>query len=167
MKLDSCSWQDIFIDYEDMNQYCVYDSQTDKIHVSWSIRVDELSLYEQSIKKSYVDDDWSADDDDSLNELNESSSTSHKRLGDDDSDDDNDDINYAIKTKNWQNASKAYISSSEMFKLTFCQSSVRANDLDDDDSYLLDNNRDHHKMSFSQNSLQNFLSLSSLQGCQD
>ena len=33
-KLDSCSWQDIFIDYEDMNQYYVYDLQTGKIHVS-------------------------------------------------------------------------------------------------------------------------------------
>ena len=108
-----------------------------------------MSLYEWSIKKSYVNNDWSVDNDDLLNKLNESSSTSYKRLGDDDSDNDNDDINYAIKTKNQQNALKAYISSLETFKSTLCQSLVKANDLDDDDSYLLDNNRDYYKMSFS------------------
>ena len=89
------------------------------------------------------------DDDDLLNKLNESSSTSHKRLGDNNSDDDDDDVDYAIKIKNQQNASKAYILSSEMFKLTLCQSSVRANDLDNNNSYLLDNNEDYHEMSFS------------------
>ena len=108
-----------------------------------------MSLYKQSIKKSYVDNDWSADDNDSLNELNKSSSTSHKRLDDNNSDNDNDNVDYAIKTKNQQNVSKAYILSSEMFKLTFCQSSVRANNLDDNDDYLLDNNKDCHEMSFS------------------
>ena len=84
-----------------------------------------------------------------LNELNRLSSTSHKRLGDDDSDDDDDDVDYAIKAKNWQNVSKAYILSSETFKSTLCQSLVRANDLNDDDSYLLDDNEDCHEMSFS------------------
>ena len=33
-KLVSHSWQDIFIDYKDINQYWVYNSHTDKIHVS-------------------------------------------------------------------------------------------------------------------------------------
>ena len=98
-----------------------------------------------------------------FNKLNKSSSTSHKRLDDNNLDNDNDDINYAIKTKNQQNASKAYILSSETFKLTLHQSSVKANDLDDNDSYLLDNNEDYHKISFSQNSLWNSLSLSSSQ----
>ena len=100
-----------------------------------------------------------------LNELNKSSSTSHKRLDDNDSDNDDDNINYAIKIKNQQDVSKAYISSSEMCKLTLHQSLVRANDLDNNDSYLLDNNEDCHKMSFSQNSSQNSSSLSSSWGC--
>ena len=89
------------------------------------------------------------------------------RLDDDDSDDNNDNINYAIKTKNWQNALKAYILSSETFKSTLYQSLIRANDLDNNDSYLLDNNEDYYEMSFSQNSSQNSLSLSLSQGCQD
>ena len=111
-----------------------------------------MSLYKQSIKKSYVDNNWSADNNNSLNKLNESSSTSHKRLDDDNldkSDNSDNNIDYAIKIKNQQNASKAYISSSEIFKLTFCQSSVRVNNLDDNDSYLLDDNKDYHEMSFS------------------
>ena len=112
-----------------------------------------MSLYKWSIKKSYVDDNWSADDDDLLNELNKSSSTSYKRLDDNDSDNNNDDVDYAIKTKNQQNILKAYILSSKIFKLTFCQSSVRANNLDNDNDYLLDNNEDCYEMSFSQNPL--------------
>ena len=36
-----------------------------------------------------------------------------------------------------------------MFKLTLYQSLVRANNLDDDNSYLLENNKDCYKMSFS------------------
>ena len=84
-----------------------------------------------------------------LNKLNKSSSTSHKRLDDNNSDNDNNNINYAIKTKNQQNVLKAYILSLEMFKLTSHQSLVRANDLDDDNSYLLDNNEDCYEISFS------------------
>ena len=108
-KLDFCSWQDIFIKYKDTNQYWVYDLCTDKIHVSWSIKVNKLSLYKWSIKKSYVNDDWLTDDNDSLNKLNKFSSTSHKRLDNDNSDNNNNDVNYVIKTKNQQNALKAYI----------------------------------------------------------
>ena len=37
-----------------MNQYQVYNSCTDKIYVSQSIKVNKLSLYKQDIKKSYV-----------------------------------------------------------------------------------------------------------------
>ena len=59
-----------------------------------------MSLYKQSIKKSYVNDNWSTDDNNLLNKLNESSSTSYKRLDDNDSDNNDDDINYAIKIKN-------------------------------------------------------------------
>ena len=88
-----------------------------------------------------------------FNKLNKSSSTSYKRLDDNDSDElnnlDNNDINYAIKTKNQQNVLKAYILSSEMFKLTSHQSLIRANNLDDNNSYLLDNNKDCYKTSFS------------------
>ena len=107
-----------------------------------------MSLYKQSIKKSYVNDNWSADDNDSLNKLNKSSSTSYKRLDDNDLDN-HDDVDYAIKTKNQQNALKAYILSLKMFKLTFYQSSVRANNLDNNNDYLLDDNRNCHKISFS------------------
>ena len=89
------------------------------------------------------------DNDDLLNKLNESSSTSHKRLDDDNSDNNNNNINYAIKTKNQQNTLKAYILSSKMFKLTFCQSSVKAIYLDNNDSYLLDDNKDCYEISFS------------------
>ena len=89
------------------------------------------------------------DNNNSLNKLNKSSSTSYKKLDDNDLDNNNNDINYVIKTKNWQNILKAYILSSETFKLTFCQSLVRANNLDNNDSYLLDNNEDYYKMSFS------------------
>ena len=57
-----------------------------------------------------------------LNKLNKSSSTSHKRLDDNNSDksdnSDNNNVNYAIKTKNQQNTLKAYILSLEIFKLT-------------------------------------------------
>ena len=84
-----------------------------------------------------------------LNKLNKSSSTSYKRLDNNDSDDNNNDINYTIKIKNLQNVLKAYILSSEIFKLTSHQSSVRANNLDNNNSYLLDNNKDYYKMSFS------------------
>ena len=83
-----------------MNQYQVYNSCIDKIHVSWSIKVNKLSLYKQSIKKSYVNNDWSADNNNLLNELNKSSSTSHKKLDDNDSDNNDNNIDYAIKTKN-------------------------------------------------------------------
>ena len=92
------------------------------------------------------------DDNNLLNKLNKSSSTSYKKLDDDDSDKSDDldnNINYTIKTKNWQHALKAYILSSETFKLTLYQSLVRANNLDDNDDYLLDNNKDYYKMSFS------------------
>ena len=84
-----------------------------------------------------------------FNKLNKSSSTSYKRLDDDNSDNNNNNVNYAIKTKNQQNALKAYILSLETFKLTFCQTLVKANNLDDDDDYLLDDNKDYYKMSFS------------------
>ena len=124
-----------------------------------------MSLYKWSIKKSYVDNNWLTDDNNLFNKLNESSSTSHKRLDNDNLDDSDNDINYAIKTKNQQNTSKAYILSSKMFKLTLHQSSVRANNLDDNNSYLLDNNEDCYKMSFSQNSSWNSSSLSSSQDC--
>ena len=59
-----------------------------------------MSLYKWSIKKSYVNNNWSADNDNLLNKFNKSSSTSYKRLDDNNSDNDNNDINYAIKTKN-------------------------------------------------------------------
>ena len=111
-----------------------------------------MSLYEQSIKKSYVDNNWSVDNNNLLNKLNKSSSTSYKKLDNNDSDksDNSDnDINYTIKTKNQQNALKAYILSSEIFKSTFCQSLVKANNLDNDNNYLLDNNKDCYKISFS------------------
>ena len=36
-----------------------------------------------------------------------------------------------------------------MFKLTLCQSLIRANNLDNNNSYLLDDNKDCYKMSFS------------------
>ena len=87
-----------------------------------------------------------------LNKLNKSSSISYKRLDNDDldkSDNSDDNIDYAIKTKNQQNVLKAYILSSETFKLTFCQSLVKANNLDDDNNYLLDDNKECYKMSFS------------------
>ena len=108
-----------------------------------------MSLYKQSIKKSYINDNWSTDNDNLFNKLNKSSSTSYKRLDDNDSDNNNNDINYAIKTKNQQNVSKAYILSLKIFKLTLCQSLVRANNLDNNNNYLLDNNEDCYKMSFS------------------
>ena len=84
-----------------------------------------------------------------LIKLNESSSTSYKRLDDNNLDNDNSDINYAIKSKNQQNVSKAYILSLEIFKSTLHQSLVRANDINDNNNYLLNNNKDCHKMSFS------------------
>ena len=41
-----------------------------------------------------------------------------------------------------------------MFKLILCQSLVRANNLDNNNNnYLLDNNKDYYKISFNQNSL--------------
>ena len=101
------------------------------------------------MKKSYINNNWLIDNNNLLNKLNKSSSTSHKKLDDNISDNDNNNINYTIKIKNWQNALKAYILSSETFKLTFHQSSVRAKNLNDNDDYLLDNNKDCYKMSFS------------------
>ena len=112
-----------------------------------------MSLYKWSIKKSYVNNNWLTDNDDLLNKLNKFSSTSHKRLDDNDLDNNNNNINYAIKIKNWQNVFKAYILSLKMFKLTFYQFLVKANNLNNNNNYLLDNNKDYYKMSFSQNSL--------------
>ena len=50
-----------------------------------------------------------------------------------------------------------------MFKSTLHQSSVKANNLDDNNDYLLNNNENCYKISFSQNSSWNSLSLSSSQ----
>ena len=84
-----------------------------------------------------------------LNKLNKSSSTSYKRLDNNNLDNNNNNINYTIKTKNQQNVLKAYILYLKTFKLTLCQSLVKANNLNNNNSYLSDNNRDYYKISFS------------------
>jgi len=66
-KLDSRFWQDIMIDYEEMNQWQIYNSVNRKIHVFRDIKFDELNIYD-----SFFDEElgeiWNKEDDSLFNE---------------------------------------------------------------------------------------------------
>ena len=61
-KLKTHSWQEIFVDYKEKNMYRVYDLQTDRVHVTHNICVDELSTYSYKTYYDYVDKKWASED---------------------------------------------------------------------------------------------------------
>ncbi len=66
-KLDNHFWQDIMINYEEVNQWWIYNSMNRKIHVSWDIKFDELNIYD-----SFFDEElgeiWNEENDSLFNE---------------------------------------------------------------------------------------------------
>jgi hypothetical protein len=54
-KLNDRSWQEILVSYENDNQYCIYDSRTEKVHIVRDVKIDE--------KTSNQDIDNDSDDD--------------------------------------------------------------------------------------------------------
>lgn len=66
-KLDSRFWQDIMIDYEEMNQWWIYNSINRKIHVSWDVKFNELNIY-NSFFDEELSEIWNEEDDSLFNE---------------------------------------------------------------------------------------------------
>lgn len=66
-KLDSRFWQDIMINYEEVNQWQIYNSVNRKIHVSWNIKFDELNIYDSFFDEE-LDKIWNKEDDSLFNE---------------------------------------------------------------------------------------------------
>ncbi len=55
------------IDYEEMNQWRIYNSINRKIHVSWDIKFDELNIYDSFFDEE-LDEIWNKEDDNLFNE---------------------------------------------------------------------------------------------------
>ncbi len=68
-KLDDRFWKSIHVDYEEENQYRIYDSRIDKIHIVKDVKFDEITFrHYQSNENSDSDDDfWTHEDDKLLN----------------------------------------------------------------------------------------------------
>ena len=66
-KLTDKSWQRIFIEYERTNQFRIYNSKIDEVHVVRNIQMNEISTYEINNNQNtdLTDVQW-ADEDDSL-----------------------------------------------------------------------------------------------------
>lgn len=65
VKLDVCSWQEIFISYKGKNQYRVYNTLIKKVHIIWDIFVDEQHLHHWEALNDcdYSKNDWTDTDD--------------------------------------------------------------------------------------------------------
>ncbi len=68
-KLDDQSWTSIHVSYEDENQYRIYDSRIDKIHIVRNVKFDEMTsrLYQFDENNDSDDDFWTHEDDKLLN----------------------------------------------------------------------------------------------------
>ncbi len=66
-KLNSRFWQDIMINYEEVNQWQIYNSVNRKIHVSWNIKFDELNIYDSFFDEE-LNEIWNEEDDSLFNE---------------------------------------------------------------------------------------------------
>ncbi len=68
-KLDDRFWKSIHVDYEEENQYRIYDFRTEKIHIVRNVKFDEItSRHYQSNENNDSDDDfWTHEDDKLLN----------------------------------------------------------------------------------------------------
>ncbi len=64
-KLDSRFWQGIMIDYEEMNQWRIYNLMNRKIHVSQDVKFDELNIYDDFIDFNDNEEEqiWNEEDD--------------------------------------------------------------------------------------------------------
>ncbi len=66
-KLNNRFWQDIMIDYEEMNQWWIYNSVNRKIYVSQDVKFDELNIYDSFFNEE-LDEIWNEEDDSLFNE---------------------------------------------------------------------------------------------------
>ncbi len=67
-KLDDQFWKNVLVNYESENQYRIYDSRTDKVHIVRSVKIDVMShLRDQSDSDNNDDDFWTHEDDKLLN----------------------------------------------------------------------------------------------------
>ncbi len=82
-KLNDRFWKNIHVDYEEKNQYRIYDFRTDKIHIIRDVKFDEITFrHYQSNENSDSDDDYWTHEDDKLLNSNfeiENSSISNSR----------------------------------------------------------------------------------------
>ncbi len=64
-KIDDQFWKNIHVDYEKKNQYRIYDSRTDKIHVVRDVKFDEITFrhYQSNENNDSDDDFWTHEDD--------------------------------------------------------------------------------------------------------
>jgi flagellar basal body P-ring protein FlgI len=83
-KLDDRFWESILVSYESENQYRIYDSRTDKVHIVRDVEIDKMThLRAQFDESSDSNDDdfWTHEDDKLLNsnfEIENSSSISSR-----------------------------------------------------------------------------------------
>ena len=58
-KLDKRFWQGIYIGYEGLNQYRIYNPCTGKVHVTRDVTIDEKNLFDRKVfqPKELVDDE--------------------------------------------------------------------------------------------------------------
>ncbi len=70
-KLNSRFWQDIMINYEEMNQWWIYNLMNRKIHVSQDVKFDELNIYDDFIDFNDNEEEqiWNEEDDSLFNDI--------------------------------------------------------------------------------------------------
>ncbi len=69
-KLDDWFWKSILVDYESENQYRIYDSRTDKVHIIRDVKINEMTHLRAQLDESSDssdDDFWTHEDDKLLN----------------------------------------------------------------------------------------------------
>ncbi len=83
-KLDDRFWKNIFVNYEDENQYRICESRTDKVNIVRNVKIDEMTHLRAQFDErsdSNNDDFWTHEDDKLLNsnfEIENSSISSSK-----------------------------------------------------------------------------------------
>lgn len=72
-KLDKQSWQDIYVDYKDTNQYRIYNSCTEKIQITCDVTIDMRNLFDRKTFQSreLIDDEWSQNDNNLFSNLDD------------------------------------------------------------------------------------------------
>ncbi len=66
-KLDDRFWKSILVSYESENQYRIYDSRIDKIHVVKDVKIDEMFHLRNQFDNDSDDDFWTHENDKLLN----------------------------------------------------------------------------------------------------